>query len=97
MGCIADWSEQGICGLGTTLEIPRWVNPEQYAVTRPEVFMPIGDAFTPLVYERSRRNAAVAYSGRYRSLLLGFPFEAIRSAHDRDLVMSSVLKFLVEK
>ena len=97
MGCIADWSEQGICGLGTTLEIPRWVNPEQYAVTRPEVFMPIGDAFTPLVYEHSRRNAAVAYSGRYRSLLLGFPFEAIRSAHDRDLVMSSVLKFLVEK
>jgi hypothetical protein len=94
VGYIADWSEQGICGLGTTLEIPRWVNPEHYAVTRPEVFMPIGDAFTPLVYERSRHNAAVAYSGVYRSVLLGFPFEAIRSTRDRDLVMVSLLQFL---
>jgi hypothetical protein len=94
VGYIADWSEQGICGLGTTLEIPRWVNPEHYAVTRPEVFIPIGDAFTPLVYERSRHNAAVAYSGVYRSVLLGFPFEAIRSTRDRDLVMVSLLQFL---
>ena len=94
-GYIVDWSEQGIRGLGTTLEIPRWINPEHYAVTRPEVFAPMGDAFTPFTYERSRRSAAVAYSGAYRSILLGFPFEAIRSTRDRDLVMCSVLDFLV--
>ena len=93
-GYIKDWSEQSVCGLGTTLEIPRWINPEQYAVTRPEVFTPIGDAFTPLIYEHSHRSAAVAYSGIHRSILLGFPFEAIRSAYDRDLVMSSALEFL---
>ena len=93
-GYIKDWSEQSVCGLGTTLEIPRWINPEQYAVTRPEVFAPIGDAFTPLIYEHSHRSAAVAYSGIHRSILLGFPFEAIRSAYDRDLVMSSALEFL---
>ena len=95
VGCIVDWGEQGICGLGTTLEIPRWINPEHYAVTRPEVFAPMGEAFTPFTYERSRRSAAVAYSGAYRSILLGFPFEAIRSTRDRDLVMCSVLDFLV--
>ena len=93
-GYVTDWSEQSITGLGTTLEIPRWINPEQYAVTRPEVFAPLDDAFTPLIYEHSHRSAAVAYSGLHRSILLGFPFEAIRSACDRDLVMSSLLEFL---
>jgi hypothetical protein len=93
-GYITDWSEQSITGLGTTLEIPRWINPEHYAVTRPEVFVPLGDGFTPLIYEHSHLSAAVAYSGLHRSILLGFPFEAIRSAYDRDLVMSSLLEFL---
>lgn len=96
-GYISDWSEQGICGLGTTLEIPRWVNPEHYAVTRPEVLLPMDDAFTPLVYEHSLRSAAVAYSGGYRSILMGFPFEAIRSSRDRDLVMISFLEFLTRE
>ena len=94
---ITDWSEQGICGLGTTLDLPRWINPEHYPVTRPEVLIPTGDAFTPFVYEHSRRSAAVAYSGAYRSILLGFPFEAIRSAYDRHLVMASLLDFLTDK
>jgi len=93
-GCITRWDEQGICGLGTTMEIPRWINPEQYPVTRPEVFTPTDSAFTPLVYEHSRRSAAVAYRGAYRSVLLGFPFEAIRSQCDRDRVMLSLLDFL---
>jgi hypothetical protein len=96
-GHITDWSEQRICGLGTTLEIPRWVNPEHYAVTRPEVLVPVGDAFTPLIYEQSHHSAAVAYSGIYRSFLMGFPFESIRSARDRDSVMASILDFLTRK
>ena len=96
-GYIAEWSEQGICGLGTTMEIPRWINPEHYPVTRPEVLNPTDNAFTPLAYEHSRLSAAVAYSGVHRSILMGFPFEAIRSARDRDLVMSSFLKFLTEQ
>ena len=96
-GHITDWSEQRIYGLGTTLEIPRWINPEHYAVTRPEVFVPRGDAFTPLAYEQSHHSAAVAYSGIYRSFLMGFPFESIRSARDRDSVMASILDFLTRK
>ena len=96
-GHITEWSEQGICGLGTTLEIPRWINPEHYPVTRPEVLNPTDGAFTPFVYEHSRRSAAVAYEGSYRSILMGFPFEAIRSSRDRDLVMLSLLHFLTGK
>ena len=96
-GYITEWSEQGIYGLGTTLEIPRWINPEHYAVTRPEIMMPMEDAFTPLIYEQSHHSAAVAYSGDYRSILMGFPFEAIRSSYDRDLVMISFLHFLTRK
>ena len=79
------------------MEIPRWINPEHYAVTRPEIVVPIDDAFTPLIYEHSHRSAAVAYSGNHRSILMGFPFEAIRSSYDRDLVMISFLHFLTEK
>ena len=96
-GYITDWSEQGISGLGITLEIPRWINPEQYPVTRPEVLTPTDGAFTPFVYEHSHRSAAVAYNGSYRSILMGFPFESIRSARDRDLVMASLLEFLTSK
>ena len=96
-GYIEDWSEQGIYGLGTVLEIPRWVNPDHYAVTRPEVLIPMDDAFTPFIYEHSYRSAAVAYSGTHRSILMGFPFEAIRSDRDRDLVMTSFLQFLAGK
>ena len=96
-GAISDWSVQSISALGTTLEIPRWINPEQYPVVHPEVFTPIGEAFTPFVYEYSRHSAAVAYAGNYRSILLGFPFEAIRSSADRDLVMVSLLQFLIKK
>ena len=93
---IIDWNEQGIIGLGTTMDIPRWINPEHYPVTRPEVLIPTNGAFTPFVYELSHRSAAVAYSGYYRSVLLGFPFEAIRSSRDRDLVMISLLDFLTQ-
>lgn len=96
-GYISDWSEQGIRGLGTILDIPRWINPEHYPVTRPEVLTPTSGAFTPFVYEHSQRSAAVAYSGSHRSVLMGFPFEAIRSARDRDLVMLSLLEFLTQK
>lgn len=96
-GYINNWIEQGIYGLGTTIEIPRWLNPEQYAVTRPEILTPIGNAFTPLVYEHSRHSAAVAYRGVHRSILLGFPFEAIRSVHDRDIIMEAVLNFLTKQ
>ena len=97
-GCVSDWSEQGVSGLGTTLEIPRWVNPEQYPVPHPEILCPIDStiAFTPFVYEQSLGSAAVAYRGDYRSVVLGFPFESIRSAVDRDLVMASFLDYLMK-
>ena len=93
-GYIDDWGEQGVTGLGTTLDLPRWLNPEQYAVTRPEVLRPADGAFSPFAYEHSRHSAAVAYRGDYRSVVLGFPFEAIRSQADRHLVMVSLLHFL---
>ena len=93
-GYITDWSEQGVSGLGITLDLPRWLNPEQYAVTRPEILCPTDGAFSPFAYEHSCHSAAVAYRGDYRSVVLGFPFEAIRSKADRHLVMSSLLDFL---
>ncbi len=92
---ITEWSDQAVYGLGTTMDLPRWINPEHYPVTRPEVISPTDDAFTPFVYEHSRSSSAVAYSGAYRSVLLGFPFEALRSQYDRDLVMISLLNFLM--
>ena len=61
------------------------------------LLIPMDDAFTPFIYEHSYRSAAVAYSGTHRSILMGFPFEAIRSDRDRDLVMTSFLQFLSGK
>lgn len=96
-GCISNWEEQVVYGLGLTLEIPRWINPEQYPVVHPEILTPLGGAFTPFVYGYSRNSAAVAYNGNYRSVVLGFPFEAIRSQCDRDVVMLSLLDYLNKK
>lgn len=95
---INSYEESHLYGLENhTIEIPRWINPEQYPVVHPEILKPVEGAFTPFIYENSKQSAAVANIGTFRSVTLGFPFEAIRSQRDRDIVMLSLLHFLTQR
>lgn len=83
-------------GLGRTVSLPRLPNERQYAVTSPDCLVPQSPAFQAMVYDNGKA-AAVAYPGQdYRSFVLAFPFESIDNEADRNAVMASVLRFLLE-
>jgi len=47
-----------------------------------------------LVESESDQTAAVGYTGDYRSLAMGFPFEAIVDEGQRDRLMQQIMNFL---
>lgn len=44
-------------------------------------------------YPENNLSAGVAYEGAYKTLVLGFPFEAIRTEAEREALMNAVLAF----
>lgn len=84
-----------IIGLNREVSIPRKLNKETYAVTKPEVLLPIQNSFTTLIYDTSNESAGIAYRGSYNVFALGFPFESILNPKDRAAIMSSILYFLL--
>lgn len=87
-----------ISGLGRTVTIPRELNPDRYAVTAPESLQATATAFPVLLYHGTDLPAAIAYKDSdYRTFVLGFPFESIKSENDRSAIMATVLKFFLEK
>lgn len=74
------------------------LNDSIYRVESPDVLLPAGKgAFTALRYTANNQGAGVAYIGKYRTFVVGFPFETITDAQTRDRFMSQVLRFLTEK
>lgn len=94
---LADQTIDRIQGLGRTITIPRTPNEKTYAVTAPDCIAPITPAFPVFAYTPERQSAGVAYKGDYRTFVLGFPFESIRSAKDRASVMAGILGFFSQK
>ena len=45
-------------------------------------------------YDDGDQTAAVGYTGGYRSLAMGFPFEAIVDEGQRDRLMRQIMDFL---
>lgn len=85
-------------GMNTTLHLYTELNDKHYAVTHADCLVPYAPAFTTLLYTPTQASAAVAYQGDdYRSVAMGFPFECIKYATDRDKIMAAFLKFLVAR
>lgn len=85
-------------GMNTTLSLYTTLGDRHYAVTHADGLIPCAPAFTTLLYSPVGLSAAVAYQGKdYRTVTLGFPFECIRYASDRDRVMSAFLSFLLAR
>lgn len=69
--------------------------PHRYCVEAPDALKPAGgEAFAVMRYVENGRIAAVA-SDRFRTFVMGFPFEALESAIERDRLMDDVLRFLL--
>lgn len=70
-------------------------SPESYCVESPAALRPSDrGAFAVMRYEDSGGIAGVAYDGCGRTMVLGFPFETLKSESERDTLMKSVADFL---
>ena len=70
------------------------LNPESYVVESPDALEPAAQgAFTILRYPENNLSAGIAYKGNYKTCVLGFPFEAIRTVTERELLMKAILTF----
>lgn len=85
-----------VTGMNTALHLHTGLNGTHYATTRADCLVPAAPAFSTLVYSPDNLSAAVAYQGDdYRVVTMGFPFECIKYASDRDKIMGAFLRFLL--
>ena len=72
---------------------------EFYGIESPGCISPYGKgAFIAMRYVTNNQPAAVGYKGaEYRTMIMGFPFEAIHESEERDALMRGILNFLSEK
>jgi len=73
-------------------------NEDSYFVEQVDAIEP-ADKNGKLIFtlSGSGTGTGIIYSGNYRAVVLGFPFETVKSAADRDKLMSTALQFLGSK
>lgn len=87
-----------IFGTNIRFNIPRRANQVSYAVPAPDYILPTRESFPAFIYTEGGYSAGVAYKGNdYRTFVMGFPFESVQGAGQRDHIMSSILNFFNEK
>lgn len=86
---------QHVTGLNTAFDIFRQPCAEHYAAQHPDAVLPTsGKAFSLFAYGNGQ-GAGVAFKGRtYRTAVMAFPFECIKSAEVRGKAMGALLDFL---
>ncbi len=68
---------------------------EIYSVEAPDAIEPSGNgALCAFRYSETNASAGVLYTGKYKTLILGFPFETIPSENERNLLMKQILNYL---
>lgn len=73
---------------------------EIYAVTSPDALIPANDktSFTFMRYSENTIPAAVVTdNGKYRTCIIGFPFETIKDEKQKNILMRQVMNFLQGK
>ncbi len=72
-------------------------NEQSYVVESPDAIEPVGpDAATIFRYPENNLSAGIAFSGNYRTCVLGFPFEAVKGKEERAKMMAGILQALTE-
>ncbi len=71
------------------------LNPYSYVVEAPDAIEPASDnAHTIFRYSENNLSAGIAYKGDYKTVVLGFPFESLKTSEERERMMEVVLEFL---
>jgi hypothetical protein len=71
-------------------------HPEIYKVESPDAIEPKGkDAKVLFRYQGDNKTAGVCYDGNYKSVVLGFPFETITTAKERNELMGQILRYWI--
>ena len=97
-GSMLNFSENKVRGSGGALfTIPRSANSDCYTVSRPDIMVPVNDAFVSFVFAGSLQSAGVAYAGDYRTLSTSFPFESVDGEKKRQELMAAIMRFLMER
>ena len=74
------------------------LNEASYVVEAPDAIEPATkEAYTVMRYTESNLSAGVAYQGEYKTYIMGFPFETIRTACEREALMDAILQFFNDK
>ncbi|MBQ2127007.1 MAG: xanthan lyase, partial [Bacteroidaceae bacterium] len=96
-GSVTNLTESEVSGSGLHLSIERKANEECYAVSRPDILVPLDNAFVSFVFDGCKESAGVAYAGNgYRVLSTSFPFEAVQNSVLRTKLMGAVMRFLMK-
>lgn len=70
------------------------LNGDCYVVESPDALEPADkQAYTILRYAENNLSAGVAYQGDYKTVVLGFPFETLRTEAEREQLMRYILDF----
>ena len=70
------------------------MNEESYVVeSQDDIEQASKDAYTVMRYSENNLSAGVAYQGDYKTYILGFPFETIRTEAERGTLMKAILTF----
>ena len=70
------------------------LNKESYVVEAPDAIEPASkEAYTVMRYSENNLSAGVAYQGNYKTYIMGFPFETIRTDTERETLMNAILTF----
>lgn len=74
------------------------LNPQSYVVESPDAIEPADNqAATVMRYAENNLSAGVAYKGDYRTYILGFPFESLRTPNEREQLMRTILNFFTDQ
>lgn len=64
-----------------------------YKVENPDAVNPVNGSKTIVRYSENKYSAGTAYSGDYKTIVFGVPFETIAGQKVRDTLMKSILEF----
>lgn len=87
---------EGFYGLKMNLSIATNRNKDIYRTPYIDTITPLGGAMPVLGLSNTKDAVGVAYSGNYKVFALSFPFEAITTTKEKDLLMDSILHFFTK-
>ena len=97
-GPLPSHTDSQIRGMRSKANIRRAANNEGYGVTKPDVLSPVGIGQRMFTYTDSGLSAGVGFKDRTcATLTLGFPFESVIQAKERDRIMKAALNYLTDK